>query len=256
MRIIMKSKLVVTLATVGVLALNLQADVLKLKKGSGIQGMLVSANSNEIVFSGVDGTSKTYSLDAVSGIDFAPLPPPPEPAPTTKAKTAARADVVTIPSGTQITVRTIDSIDGKTAKPGMRYRASIDDPVKIGSQTAIPTGANATLEVINLEQGQGMALRLRDVNVAGKSYSTSTQYADVEAQGTSKTKKAVRRGVGLGAIGAGIGAIAGGGSGAAIGAAIGGGAGAVSGAAAKGKQINLPTESRLIFTLTAPVPMN
>jgi hypothetical protein len=138
----------------------------------------------------------------------------------------------------------------------MRYRASIDDPVMVGSQTAIPRGANCTLEVVSLQQGSEMALRLREINVQGKAYSTSTQYADVAAQGTSKSKKALRRGVGLGAIGAGIGAIAGGGSGAAIGAAIGGGAGAVSGAAAKGKQINVATETRLIFSLTAPLPMN
>jgi hypothetical protein len=163
---------------------------------------------------------------------------------------------LTIPAGTQITVRTIDNIDGKTAKPGMRYRASIDDAVMVGSQMAIGRGANCTLEVVSLEQGSGMALRLRDVEVGGKVYGMSTQYADVEAQGTSKSRKAVRRGVGLGAIGAGIGAIAGGGSGAAIGAAVGGGAGAISGAAAKGKQINVPTESRLIFALSAPVPMN
>jgi hypothetical protein len=250
----MKLKHVVTMAAFSALALSLQADVLKLKKGSGIQGTLISANSNEIVFSGVDGTSKTYPLSAVSGIDFAPLPPPPEPAPAPRA--AASANVLTIPAGTQITVRTIDSIDGNTAKPGMRYRASIDDPVMVGSQTAVPRGANATLEVVSLEQGQGMALRMRDVNVGGKAYSTSTQFADVGAEGTSKSRKAVRRGVGLGAIGAGIGAIAGGGSGAAIGAAVGGGAGAVSAAAAKGKQINLPSESRLIFALSAPVPMN
>ena len=101
-----------------------------------------------------------------------------------------------------------------------------------------------------------MALRLRDINVAGKAYGTSTEYAEVEATGTSKKKKAVRRGVGLGAVGAGIGAIAGGGSGAAIGAAVGAGVGAVSAAGAKGKQINVPSESRLIFALKAPVPLN
>ena len=90
----------------------------------------------------------------------------------------------------------------------------------------------------------------------GKAYGTSTEYAEVEAKGTSKTKKAVRRGVGLGAVGAGIGALAGGGSGAAIGAVVGGGVGAISAAGAKGKEINVPTEARLIFALRAAVPMN
>jgi hypothetical protein len=101
-----------------------------------------------------------------------------------------------------------------------------------------------------------MALRLRDFNVGGKSYSLSTEYAQVAATGTSKKKKAARRGVGLGALGAGIGAIAGGGSGAAIGAVVGGTVGAVSAAGSKGKQLNVPTETRLIFALKAPVPLN
>ena len=126
----------------------------------------------------------------------------------------------------------------------------------VGSETAIPRGANCTLEVVTLDQGDEMALRLRDVNIAGKAYSLSTEYANVEATGTSKKKKALRRGVGLGAAGAGIGALAGGGEGAAIGAAVGAGVGALSAAKAKGKDLSVPSESRLIFALKAPVPMN
>jgi hypothetical protein len=126
----------------------------------------------------------------------------------------------------------------------------------VGSQTAVARGANCTVEVVALEQGEGVALRLRDVTAGGKLYSMSTEYAEVEATGTSKSKKAVRRGVGLGAAGAGIGALAGGGKGAAIGAAVGAGVGVASAAASKGKQINVPTETRLIFALKAPVPMN
>lgn len=101
-----------------------------------------------------------------------------------------------------------------------------------------------------------MALRLRDVNVAGKLYSTSTEYAEVEATGTSKSQKGLKRGIGLGAVGAGVGAIAGGGKGAAIGGVVGASAGALSAAGAKGKQINVPTESRLVLALTAPLLMN
>lgn len=225
------------------------ADVLKLKNGPAVQGTLVRANSRDLDFLGMDGTVKTYQLSDVSGVDFAPLPAAP-------ARAASAASVMTIPAGTQIVVRTIDAIDGKTAKGGARYRASIDEPVAVGSQSVISKGASCTIEVVAIESGKEMALRLRDVNVGGKSYSFSTDYADVDAQGTSKTKKAVRRGVGLGAVGAGIGALAGGGSGAAIGAAVGGGVGAISAAASKGKQINLPAETRLIFSLKAPVPMN
>jgi hypothetical protein len=164
--------------------------------------------------------------------------------------------MLTIPAGTQIIVRTVDSIDGKTANAGARYRASIGEAVGVGSKTAIAQGATCTIEVVKVENGEGIALRLRDINVNGKMYSTNTQYAEVEATGTSKGKKAARRGIGLGALGAGVGAIAGGGKGAAIGAVVGGGLGAASGAMAKGKQIDIPTETRLIFVLSAPLPMN
>ena len=170
---------------------------------------------------------------------------------------AAQQDqVITIPAGTQVFVRTIDPIDQKTARPGARFRASIDEPIAVGSQAVILKGATCTLEVVSIESGKEMALRLREVIVGDKTYTFYTDFPQVEASGTSKSASAVKRGVGLGALGAGIGALAGGGKGAAIGAAVGGGVGAVSAAGARGKQINLPRESRLIFSLTAPVPMN
>jgi len=247
----MRTKINLLLAAVLMTAVATKADILKLKQGGGVQGILVSANSSELVFMGVDGAQRTYPTTAVSGIDFAPLPPPPPPRPAAPAST-----VTTIPTGTQITVRTIDAIDGETATAGARYRASIDDPVALGSKVVIPNGADCTLEVVNIENGEGMALRIRSISTGGKVYSTSTQYAEIDATGTSKGKKALRRGIGLGALGAGIGAIAGGGKGAAIGAAVGGGAGVISGAAAKGKQINVATETRLIFSLAAPLPLN
>ena len=232
-----------------VLVAAVYADVLRTKQGGGVQGTLVSANSQGVVFMGIDGIEKEYPISAVKGIDFAPLPPPPEPKP--KPKPAG----VVVPAGTEMSVRMIDSISGKTAAASQRYRASIDDPVVVGDRVLIPRGADCTVQVVEVEGGKGLDLKLYDVTIAGKPHATSTDYATVKAEGTSKTKKAVRRGVGLGAIGAGIGALAGGGSGAAIGAAVGGGVGAVSAAGAKGKQIDLPSESRLTFTLKSSLPV-
>jgi hypothetical protein len=245
-----------TLAAAVTLGLPASADTLRLKAGSSIQGTLISANSREISFLGPDGTQKSYPIDTVAGVDFtagtgpgaaaaAPAPAKPKP---------AAAPTVTIPAGTQITVRMIDAIDGKTAKPGALYKASIAEPISVGSHVAVPEDSSCTIEVVSA--GQELALRLHHFTLQGKTYSTSAGYAEIKATGTSKTKKAVRRGVGLGALGAGIGALAGGGSGAAIGAAVGGGVGAVSAAAAKGKKLEVPSETQLIFSLTAPVPLN
>jgi hypothetical protein len=240
----MKTRINLGIGIVLLLAGLGRADILKLKQGGAVQGLLISANSSEVVFMGVDNSEKSYPVGAVAGIDFAPLPRPPAPS------------HLTIPAGTQIVVRTLDPISGNTATAGATYRATIDDPVGVGSLIAIPRGANCTLEVVSVQSGKELALRLKGINVAGKAYQTSTEYAQVDATGASKTTKAVRRGVGLGALGAGIGALAGGGKGAGIGAAVGGTVGAVSAAGAQGKQLNVPPESRLIFALKAPVPMN
>ena len=222
-------------------------DVLRLKTGPALQGVLVSANSREVAFLSMDGKVNTYPVTAVAGVDFAQLPAAAPRQPGTAAAT------LTLPVGTVVAVRTIDAIDEKTAKPGARFKASIADPLTVGANVAISRGADCTLEIVSVESGDQMALRLAAVSLNGKNYSVSTDYAEVEAEGTSKTKKTVRRGIGLGAVGAGIGALAGGGSGAAIGAAVGGGVGAISGLAAKGKQINVPSETRLLFSLKAPL---
>jgi hypothetical protein len=244
----MKTRIILVLGAIVVAAGVSRADVLKLKQGGAMQGVLVSADSSAVVFMGANGTESSFPVNAVASITFAPLPPPPAPAPP--------VGVLTIPAGTQIVVRMIDSINGKTASPGQRYQASVEDPVGVGSRTAIPRGANCTIEVVSVDQGKGMELRIRDIQVAGKMYSIYTQYNGIDATGTSKKTSAAKRGIGLGALGAGIGALAGGGKGAAIGALTGGTVGAVSAAGAKGKQLEVPSETCLIFSLAAPLPMN
>ncbi len=244
----MKTRIILVLGAILMATGVSRADFLKFKQGGGVQGILISADSSQIVFMGANGTQSAYPVTAVGSITFAPLPPPPPPPPSPGG--------LTIPAGTQIVVRMIDAIDGKTASPGARYQASIDDPVGVGSRIAIPQGVNCTIEVVSIDPGKGMDLRIRDINVGGRMYSVSTQYTGVDATGTSKQKSAAKRGIGLGALGAGIGALAGGGKGAAIGAVAGGTVGAVSAVGAKGKQLNVPTESRLIFSLAAPLPMN
>lgn len=235
------------------------ADTLRLKIGAKVQGTLISANSNEVRFDGADSGPKTYALSDVEGIDFAPLSSAPQAAAPKNANAdkarAATAGVV-VPAGTEITVRTIDTIQGSASGAGQRYSASIDDPVVVNNEVVIPRGANCSVEVVKLESGEEVDVKLYDVSIGGKSYATATEYAVVKAQGTSKSRKAMRRGIGLGALGAGIGALAGGGEAAAIGAAVGGGVGAVSASTAKGKQINIPAETTLSFKLKSPLPLN
>src|SRR6185503_2322415 len=92
-----------------------------------------------------------------------------------------------------------------------------------------------------------LARDLYEVSIGGRKYAVATSYAEVES--ASRTAKTGKVGGGTAALGAVIGAIAGGGKGAAIGAVSGAGAGAAVQVATKGERVKIPSETRLTFTL-------
>jgi outer membrane biosynthesis protein TonB len=177
----------------------------------------------------------------------APSTPPPPPPPKK----------VTIPSGTTLAVRLVDTIDSETSQQGQTFHATLDSPLAVDGEVAIPAGYDVEGHLVEVKSagkfaGQSVvALQLDRISAGGKYYSLQTdQY---RRQGSSRGKNTAAK-VGAGAgIGAIIGAIAGGGKGAAIGAAAGGGLGGGVQAATKGQQIRLPSETVLNFTLQGPV---
>jgi len=223
------------------------ADTLYIRNAASVEGVFMGGSSREVRFKGPDGVTKGYAISNVEALEFSEPPPP---------KPAKQASNVVIPAGTIITVRTIDGIDSTKTGLGQRFQASIDDPVVVNNQVIIPRGANCTVQVVQVQENKELALKLYNVTVGGKAYDVAANYAQLEAQGTSKTKKGVRRGAVLGGLGAAIGGIAGGGSGAAIGAVSGVGLGAISGAMAKGKTLNVPAETRLTFQLRSALPLH
>ena len=164
---------------------------------------------------------------------------------------------VTIPSGTTLAVRLVDAIDSEKAQPGQTFHATLDSPLAVDGETAIPAGYDVEGHIVDVKSagkfaGQSLlVLQLDRIAVGSKYYNIqSDQY---KRQGSSRGKNTAEK-VGVGAgIGAIIGGIAGGGKGAAIGAAAGGGLGGGVQAATKGQQIKLPTETVLSFTLQGPL---
>ena len=180
----------------------------------------------------------------VAAVPSTPPPPPPP-------------KKVTIPSGTTLAVRLVDTIDSETSQQGQTFHATLDTPLAVDGDVVIPSGYNVEGHLVEVKSagkfaGQSVvALQLDRISSGGKYYSLQTdQY---RRQGSSRGKNTAAK-VGAGAgIGAIIGAIAGGGKGAAIGAAAGGGLGGGVQAATKGQQIKLPSETVLNFTLQAPL---
>jgi BON domain len=168
-----------------------------------------------------------------------------------------RASVVTIPEGTPLSVRLIDSIDSERNKTGDRFRASLSSPILADGRVIVPKDADVDGEILALNSAghfagrSELALALTTLNFNGKTYEIETdQY---KKEGASRGKRTAETVGGGAAVGALIGGLTGGGKGAAIGAGIGAGAGTGVQAVTKGQQIRLPSETVLQFRLNAPL---
>ena len=261
------------LALAIVLTLPAAADTLRLNNGGEHEGTFLGGDARTVRFLDSAGNVQSYSIGDVEGIRFgsaqtsapvAPLAPraPQAPAPPRAAAAPAlepaRASGITIPAGMVVTVRLIDSIDSDITGEGERFRASIDDPIVVDNQVVIPRNADATVQVVRVDQAGAVrgadevSLKLFDITVDGKSYELATNYAEVKSSGKGKsTAKTTALTTGVGAA---LGAIFGGGKGAAVGAGAGAGAG-VAVSASRGRRLRIPSETRLDFVLRAPLPM-
>lgn len=189
---------------------------------------------------------------ARSAADSAAQPPSAPPPPPQLA-------TVTVPSGTAIVVRLIDTIDSATAQAGDKFHATLDAPVAIDGDVVVPAHYEVQGHVVNAQAsgkfaGQALlTLQLDRIKVGDRSYDIQT---DQYSQKTSSRGKNTAEKVGAGAVaGAILGGIFGGGKGAAIGSAAGAGAGGGVQAASKRPDIKLSSEKVLNFTLQAPVTL-
>ncbi len=230
-------------------------DTLRLRNGGAMQGTLLSAGPRQVQFLSASGSVGTYPVSAVAAVEFSPGVGTPQRAPSSalapRPAPAAPAYGVTVPAGTTVNVRLIDGIDSTKTAVGEHFRASVDDPIVVGNRVVVPRGADALLQLVQAQGSNEIYLKLYSITVAGKSYDVVSEYAQFKKK--SRGRKAGRRAVGLGALGAGIGALAGDGKGAAIGAAAGAGLGAISAGKVK---IQLAPETRISFDLRAPLPLN
>lgn len=204
-------------------------------------------------------TPPATPVTPASNTDAAPAPPAaPAPAPAAPVPPPPPQPVtVTIPDGTIITVRTIDSIDSQTATTGQYFKGSLDNAVVVDDHVVLPKGLNARLKLVQASSAgkfkgtSELTIALDTITYQGKTYTLST--SDVQEKGGSRGKRSAAVIGGGAALGALIGGLAGGGKGAAIGAGVGAGGGTAVQALTKGQQVKIPSETRLDFTLHAPV---
>ena len=166
---------------------------------------------------------------------------------------------VTVPAGTRILIRTVDSIDSSKQKAGFRFTASLEtnlqaEGVVVAARgTAVYGRLAQASSAGRMSGGAQLTLELTDIVINGTAYPLLSSTYEIKSKGQgSKTAKRVVGGAGLGAL---VGGIAGGGKGAAIGAGAGAATGTVVSGATKGEQLVIPSESLLEFRLQQPASL-
>jgi len=179
--------------------------------------------------------------------------PPPE------AEPAPRA--INVPGGTSITVRLLQTVSSRSARPGDDFDAEVAEPVTVNGSTVIPGRMHVRGRVVAAKSSG----RLHDpgyVRIALDALQTSDgNWVNIDTNSISRSGGSHKKrnlaliggGAGVGAI---IGGIAGGGKGSAIGAAAGAGAGTAGAYATGEKDVSFPAESKLTFRLQTALSLN
>jgi hypothetical protein len=166
---------------------------------------------------------------------------------------------ITVPAGTRILIRMIDSVDSSKQKAGYRFTATLETNLQAEDVVVAPRGTTVYGHLASassagkMKGSSQLTLELTDIVINGTAYPLLTSTYEVKGKGEGgNTAKKVIGGAGLGAL---IGGIAGGGKGAGIGALVGVAGGTAIAASKKGEQLVIPSESLLEFRLEQPVAL-
>jgi hypothetical protein len=188
------------------------------------------------------------SQELASAMSAAPVPvekPKPQP--------------IVVPAGTSLTVTMGQALSSKTSQAGQSFLATLAQPISVEGRPALPRGTTVSGKVVSAKakgkiKGEGeLSVTLTSISVKDHTYDIRTSVISSTAKGKGKRTAATTGGGAAG--GALIGGIAGGGKGAGIGALIGAGAGLIGGSMTGNKQVEIPAESALSFTLSQPLTL-
>lgn len=168
----------------------------------------------------------------------------------------AQQNMVTVPAGTTMLIRMVDSVDSSKNPVGSRFTATLETNLQVGGVIFAPAGTTVhgrlaqSKEAGRVGGSSELQLELTDIIVGGSAYPVIS--SNYEVKGSSSGKKTAKRVLGGAGLGAAIGAIAGNaGKGAAIGAAV----GTTAAVATKGQKVSIPSETLLEFRLQQPASL-
>jgi hypothetical protein len=230
------------------LAVISSADTLVMRDGTRVEGTVTGIEARTITFRHADGKARRYSTSEVEALEFVSAE---------RANPRAISDRrLETPAGTQLVVRTVETIDSRNAGANQLFSAIVEEDVRGASDLVIvPEGSSVQLMIRQITSGgatgsREMVLDVQSITVNGRRYVVSTADLSLEnATGIGRNKRTAEM-VGAGAaIGTIIGAIAGGGKGAAIGVPVGAAGGVGAQVVTRGRDVQVPAETVLMFRL-------
>jgi hypothetical protein len=162
-----------------------------------------------------------------------------------------------LPAGTRLAILTNEQINSNTANTNQIYSGQVDQDVTDNAgEIIISRGSSAELVIRTYSSDSDMTLDVQAITVNGRRYRISTAPLRQTGRNGLGMNKRTAEMVGGGAlIGTIIGAVVGHGKGAAIGAAVGAAGGAGAEVLTKGKQVSIPAETVLTFSLNNSVTL-
>jgi hypothetical protein len=230
------------------------ADTLIMRDGTRVEGSVTGIAGRTITFRHADGVSRRYPTNQVASLEFISADRA-----NPRAVNGRRLEA---PAGTELVVRTIETIDSRNSGTDQTFSALVERAVSDESgRVIIPEGSSTQLVIRQVSSGgktgsPEMVLDIQSVTIGGRRYLVSTADLTEDSDTGIGTNKRTAETVGGGAvIGTVIGAIAGGGKGAAIGGLIGAAGGAATQVLTKGHDVKVPSETVLRFRLDKPVTL-
>lgn len=180
-----------------------------------------------------------------SGPTVSAIPPPPPPVVPVN---------VTIPANTALTIRIDQRISAKTSHAGDRFTGEVVEPVLSSDGSAIVPKGTTVGGVVAASHKRGhfkgaslLELRLTSLTLNGTQYPLTTKDLAEHKKGKGKrTAGFIGGGAGLGML---VGGIATGGVGLVVGGLVGGGAGTAAAGMTGNRDLDIPAESIVHFTL-------
>jgi hypothetical protein len=226
------------------------ADTLIMRDGTRVQGTVVGIAARTITFRHADGVSRRYHTSQVEAVEFLSA--------ERANPRAVSSRSLEAPAGTELVVRTVETIDSRNVGADQTFSALVEEAVTNATgRVIVPEKSSVQLIIRQLPSGGAtgsseLVLDVQSITVDGRRYLVSTtdltRGSDTGIGKNKRTAGTIGGGAALGTI---IGTMAGGGKGAATG--LEGAAGAQ--VLTRGRDVRVPAETVLKFRLDKPVTL-